>query len=39
MTPAAVLIHVPNVEQGLDWYQKAFPEATPVYHSILILQC
>ncbi|EID7758613.1 glyoxalase/bleomycin resistance/dioxygenase family protein [Vibrio parahaemolyticus] len=33
MTPAAVLVHVPNVKQGLDWYQKAFPEATPVYHS------
>ncbi len=33
MNPAAVLVHVPNVEQGLDWYQKAFPEATSVYHS------
>ncbi|TQP19207.1 MULTISPECIES: glyoxalase/bleomycin resistance/dioxygenase family protein [Vibrio] len=33
MTPAAVLIHVPNVEQGLSWYQKAFSDAKPVYHS------
>lgn len=32
MTPVAVLVHVPDVAEGLDWYQKAFPEAVPVYH-------
>ncbi|WP_104403329.1 VOC family protein [Vibrio penaeicida] len=33
MSPIAILIHVPAVEKGLDWYQKAFPSATPTYHS------
>lgn len=33
MNPIAILIHVPNVEQGLAWYKKAFPSATPIYHS------
>jgi len=33
MTPVAVLVHVPNVEKGLEWYQKAFPSAVPTYHS------
>ncbi|WP_028024048.1 VOC family protein [Enterovibrio calviensis] len=32
MIPVAVLIHVPDVTEGLTWYQKAFPEATPVYY-------
>lgn len=32
MTPVSVLVHVPNVPKGLEWYQKAFPEATPIYH-------
>ncbi|WPC73042.1 VOC family protein [Vibrio porteresiae] len=33
MNPIAILIHVPNVEQGLAWYQKAFPSANPIYYS------
>ncbi|MEZ8629998.1 VOC family protein [Vibrio lentus] len=32
MNPSAVLIHVPDVPKGLEWYKKAFPEAVPVYH-------
>ncbi len=32
MTPTAVLVHVPNVAKGLEWYKKAFPEATPIYY-------
>lgn len=32
MTPAAVLVHVPNVAKGLEWYQNAFPDATPIYY-------
>ncbi|AOW84055.1 VOC family protein [Vibrio mimicus] len=32
MTPVAVLVHVPDVAAGLEWYQKAFSEAVPVYH-------
>jgi predicted enzyme related to lactoylglutathione lyase len=24
---AAVLVHVANVQEGLDWYQRAFPNA------------
>ncbi|AKH65269.1 hypothetical protein VY86_19860 [Photorhabdus thracensis] len=31
MKPIALLIHVPNVKAGLDWYKKAFPEARSVY--------
>ncbi|MBY8086283.1 glyoxalase/bleomycin resistance/dioxygenase family protein [Vibrio fluvialis] len=31
MAPSAVLIHVPDVQAGLAWYQKAFPQATPVF--------
>ncbi|TXM07127.1 glyoxalase/bleomycin resistance/dioxygenase family protein, partial [Vibrio parahaemolyticus] len=27
MKPIAILIHVPNVEKGLAWYQNAFPSA------------
>ncbi len=27
MTPVAVLVYVPDVEIGLQWYQQAFPEA------------
>ncbi|EGQ8038343.1 glyoxalase/bleomycin resistance/dioxygenase family protein [Vibrio parahaemolyticus] len=32
MKPIAILIHVPNVEQGLGWYRNAFPSAKPIYH-------
>ena len=32
MNPSAVLVHVPDVAKGLEWYMKAFPEAVPVYH-------
>ncbi|EKA7375353.1 glyoxalase/bleomycin resistance/dioxygenase family protein [Vibrio parahaemolyticus] len=32
MKPIAILIHVPNVEKGLAWYQNAFPSAKPIYH-------
>jgi len=28
MNPIAVLVYVPDVEAGLEWYEKAFPEAT-----------
>lgn len=31
MKPTALLVHAPDVEAGLDWYQKAFPMAEPVY--------
>lgn len=31
MKPVSVLIHVPDVGQGLDWYQKAFIDAKPYY--------
>ncbi|MBY8068442.1 glyoxalase/bleomycin resistance/dioxygenase family protein [Vibrio fluvialis] len=31
MAPSAVLIHVPDVQAGLAWYQKAFPQAMPVF--------
>ncbi|MEZ9232510.1 VOC family protein [Vibrio amylolyticus] len=27
MQPVAVLIHVPDVQQSLEWYKKAFPTA------------
>ena len=27
----AVLVHVPDVQSGLDWYQLAFPTATRSY--------
>ncbi|MEZ9525142.1 VOC family protein [Enterovibrio norvegicus] len=33
MIPVAILIHVPNISEGLKWYQKAFPEAACVYYS------
>ena len=29
--PVAVLIHVPDVAEGLIWYQRAFPNAKAVY--------
>ncbi len=29
--PAALLVHVPDVEAGLNWYKRAFPDAVPVY--------
>lgn len=32
MVPTAILVHVPDVASGLEWYQKAFPEATSVYN-------
>ena len=31
LKPIAVLIHVPDVNIGLQWYQKAFPMATVTY--------
>lgn len=31
MKPSALLIHVSNVNAGLTWYAKAFPEAKTVY--------
>ncbi|EKO3535411.1 glyoxalase/bleomycin resistance/dioxygenase family protein [Vibrio fluvialis] len=31
MAPSAVLIHVPDVQTGLAWYQKAFAQAMPVF--------
>lgn len=31
MKPVSVLIHVPDVDQGLDWYKKAFPNAKERY--------
>lgn len=31
MTPVAILVYVPDVEIGLQWYQKAFPEAVPMH--------
>ncbi|MFM2484311.1 VOC family protein [Celerinatantimonas yamalensis] len=31
MKPVAVLIHVPDVQLGLKWYQKAFPMASVCY--------
>lgn len=31
MTPVAVLVYVPDVEVGLQWYQQAFPEAVPMH--------
>ncbi|MFM2663521.1 VOC family protein [Vibrio mediterranei] len=32
MNPSAILVHVPDVAKGLEWYKKAFPEAVPIYH-------
>lgn len=32
MTPSAVLVYVPDVSDGLEWYKKAFPESVKVYH-------
>ncbi|EKO3518250.1 hypothetical protein LA983_002700 [Vibrio fluvialis] len=31
MAPSAVPIHVPDVQAGFAWYQKAFTQATPVF--------
>ncbi|KDM93105.1 VOC family protein [Photobacterium galatheae] len=31
MAPSAVLVHVPDVEAGLHWYMRAFPQARAVY--------
>ncbi|MFT2111564.1 VOC family protein [Marinomonas sp. 2405UD68-3] len=28
MHPVSILIHVPNLDVGLDWYKNAFPMAT-----------
>ncbi|MEM8856743.1 MAG: VOC family protein [Chloroflexota bacterium] len=27
MRPTALLIHVPDIEKGIAWYKKAFPDA------------
>lgn len=32
MFPTALLVHVPDVEKGLKWYRKAFPDAVEIYH-------
>ncbi|SBS60441.1 glyoxalase/bleomycin resistance/dioxygenase family protein [Vibrio atlanticus] len=32
MSPIAILVHVANIEEGLNWYQKAFPHAVAIYH-------
>lgn len=32
MIPIAILIYVPNVEEGLDWYKKAFPSTVSKYY-------
>ncbi|MGJ3353235.1 glyoxalase/bleomycin resistance/dioxygenase family protein [Providencia sp. Je.9.19] len=29
--PTAILIHVPNVAEGVVWYQQAFPQARAEY--------
>ena len=31
MKPVSVLIHVVDVDQGFDWYKKAFPNAKERY--------
>ena len=31
MKPAALLVHVPDVQIGLDWYKKAFPNGQCVF--------
>lgn len=31
LKPTAILIHVPDVQAGLAWYQKAFPQARAEY--------
>ncbi|HCM0799014.1 VOC family protein [Vibrio parahaemolyticus] len=33
MNPVAVLVHVPDVAKGFEWYKKAFPEAVAVHYS------
>jgi predicted enzyme related to lactoylglutathione lyase len=32
MNPSAVLVHVPDVTEGLEWYKQAFPNAVSVYY-------
>ncbi|MFT5686057.1 MAG: hypothetical protein ACI8RZ_007012 [Myxococcota bacterium] len=36
---AAVMVHVPDPIIGLDWYARAFPEATPVSLPEFNFQC
>ncbi|RXJ74356.1 glyoxalase/bleomycin resistance/dioxygenase family protein [Veronia nyctiphanis] len=31
MKPTAILFHVPHVDQGIEWYKKAFPNAKFIY--------
>ncbi|WP_353242987.1 VOC family protein [Providencia sp.] len=31
LKPTAILIHVPDVQAGLAWYQQAFPQAIAEY--------
>jgi len=31
MKPIAILVHVPDISVGLEWYKKAFPMATANY--------
>ncbi len=33
LKPTAVLIHVPDVQAGLSWYKRAFPQAVETYLS------
>lgn len=32
MFPTSLLVHVADVDKGLEWYRKAFPDAVEVYH-------
>jgi predicted enzyme related to lactoylglutathione lyase len=36
---AAVMIHVPDAKTGLDWYRKAFPEATTIHLPEFKFEC
>lgn len=38
-TIAAVIIHVPDWEKGLAWYEKAFPEAKRIIYPEFDLEC
>lgn len=31
LKPIAILVHVPDISVGLEWYKKAFPMATATY--------
>ena len=38
-TIAAVMIHIPNWEEGLEWYKKAFPEAKIIEYPEFNFRC